>query len=65
MIINIRSVAGALLRSEIVPTRIQLLLLVIGIMADLLLEGIEPVLISSGLRTKASRLTTEIKVVSS
>ena len=65
MIINIRSVAGALFRGEIVPTRIQLLLLVIGIMTDLLLEGIEPVLISSGLRTKASRLTTEIKVVSS
>ena len=64
MIINIRSVAGAL-RGVIIPTRIQLLLLVIGIMADLLLEGIEPVLIGSGLRSKASRLTTEIKAVSS
>ena len=49
MIIDVRFVAGALLRGVIVPTRIQLLLLIVGIMADLLMEGIGPVLIGSGL----------------
>ena len=59
MIIDVRFVADALLRGVIVPTRIQLLLLIAGIVADLLVEGIRPVLIGTGLRagsktTKAS-----------
>ena len=42
--IDVGFVAGALLWGVIIPTRIQQLLLVICIVADLLLEGILPVL---------------------
>ena len=56
-------VTGVLFRGVIVPTSIQLLLLVMGIMADLILEGIGPSLVASSLGARS--LTPEIKHVTS
>ena len=59
------TVAIFLFRSVIVPTRIQLLLLELGVMADLIQEGIL-LLLASGLVAVATNiLTYEVKVVRS